>query len=71
MSFLFPNKQNLDLLLRDVIEESKKLGVDYSDLRYGFYRSETINVRDNLVEAVDYDESFGGGIRVLLNGGWV
>ncbi len=70
MNFLFPNKENLDPLLREIIDLSKKLGVDYSDLRYGFYKSETINVRDNLVEAIDYDENFGVGIRVLVNGGW-
>ncbi len=70
MSFLFPNKQNLDLLLRDIIDVSKKLGVNYSDLRYGFYRAETIDVRDSLVEAIDYEESFGVGIRVLVDGGW-
>ncbi len=62
MNFLFPNKENLDPLLREIIDLSKKLGVDYSDLRYGFYKSETINVRDNLVEAIDYDENFGVGI---------
>jgi TldD protein len=57
-------------LLLSVIDYLKKKGVDYGDLRFERITSESIQVRDGVIETFSSDESVGIGIRVLNRGAW-
>jgi len=45
-------------------------GIKYADIRIGNYESENIVLKNQVAEEVDRGESYGFGIRVLLNGSW-
>src|SRR5215831_7151774 len=48
-----------------------KAGADYADVRLiPFSASENISVKDGIVENLEYGESAGFGVRVLLDGVW-
>ena len=52
------------------LSEAKKLGAGYADIRINRYRRESISTRERQVQSVNQSESFGFGIRVLVNGAW-
>src|SRR5262245_5634666 len=57
--------------LADVaISRAKKLGATYADIRINRYRNESISTREQQVQTVSRTQSFGFGIRVLVNGAW-
>jgi len=45
-------------------------GAQYADIRVVHNRTQTISVRDGVVEALDDSETEGFGIRVLVNAAW-
>src|SRR5215470_8025240 len=48
-----------------------KAGADYADVRLiPFSAAENISVKDGVVENLEYSESAGFGVRVLLDGVW-
>lgn len=49
---------------------AKKLGATYGDIRINRYRTERIVTRERQVQNVSLDQSYGFGVRVLVNGGW-
>jgi TldD protein len=49
---------------------AKKLGTTYGDIRVNRYRTERISTRERQVQNVSLDQTFGFGVRVLLNGSW-
>jgi TldD protein len=49
---------------------AKKLGASYADIRINRYREESIVTREERVLNVGQSQSFGFGVRVLLNGAW-
>jgi TldD protein len=60
---------------RDFCEEALQLaiskGADYADIRMiPFSASEDISVKNGVVENLEYSESAGFGVRVLLDGVW-
>lgn len=45
-------------------------GASYADVRIGRYLNQTILTRENKVQGISNTESFGVGVRVLINGCW-
>jgi len=45
-------------------------GANYADIRVVHNRTENISVRDGVVESLDFAETEGFGVRVLLGGAW-
>jgi TldD protein len=52
------------------ISQARKLGATYADIRVNRYRSEEISTREERVLSVSRGQSFGFGVRVLINGAW-
>src|SRR2546427_11837936 len=52
------------------LSRAKKLGVTYADIRINRYRNESIFTREQQVQNVSRTQSFGFGVRVLVNGAW-
>src|SRR5256712_10460801 len=59
-----------DTLAALAISRAKKLGASYADIRINRYRHESIFAREQLVQNVSRTQSFGFGVRVLVNGAW-
>src|SRR5687767_7069439 len=49
---------------------AKKLGATYGDIRINCYRTEQISTRERQVQNVSLNQTFGFGVRVLVNGSW-
>ncbi|MCU0487092.1 MAG: TldD/PmbA family protein [Anaerolineales bacterium] len=45
-------------------------GANYADIRVVHNRTQSIAVRDGVVESLDFSENEGFGVRVLLGGAW-
>jgi TldD protein len=57
--------------LADVaLNTAKSLGATYTDVRIGRYLNQSISTREKRVQGIQSSESFGVGIRVIVNGTW-
>lgn len=60
--------------MRDLAEvalnAAEMAGASYADIRISRHRSENLQTREQRVIAVSHDESFGFGVRVLVDGAW-
>ncbi|HUP49069.1 MAG TPA: TldD/PmbA family protein [Thermoanaerobaculia bacterium] len=61
--------QDRELLMR-AIETAKQKGASYADVRVNRYLRQSINTREKRVTSITNRESFGTGIRVLVDGTW-
>jgi TldD protein len=52
------------------LNTAKSLGATYADIRIGRYLNQFISTRENKVQGIENSESFGTGIRVIVNGTW-
>ncbi|HEV8512616.1 MAG TPA: TldD/PmbA family protein [Cyclobacteriaceae bacterium] len=52
------------------LNTAKSLGATYTDVRIGRYLNQFITTRENKVQNIVNSESFGVGIRVIVNGTW-
>src|SRR5215471_10812657 len=53
------------------LDRAIKAGAEYADVRLiPFSASEDIHVKDGVVENLEYTESAGFGVRILLDGVW-
>ena len=52
------------------LAEARKAGATYADIRINRYRQESIATREKQVQEVARTQSFGFGVRVLVNGTW-
>ncbi len=52
------------------IQAAKDAGASYSDARVGRYRRQFVAAREHQVMGVSDTESFGIGVRALVNGAW-
>ncbi|HEU4901767.1 MAG TPA: DNA gyrase modulator, partial [Flavisolibacter sp.] len=50
--------------------QAKKGGATYADVRIGRYLTQSIMTREAKVQNIANNESFGVGIRVIVNGTW-
>ncbi len=58
-----------ELLLR-ALDQARSLGAKYADVRSVNNRTESISVKDGIVEELNSLETEGIGVRVLVNGAW-
>ena len=58
-----------DLILR-AIDLAKRRGAQYADARLVHTTTESISVKNGIVEALASNESLGFGVRVLADGAW-
>jgi len=57
--------------LADVaLNTAKSLGATYTDVRIGRYLNQFVTTREKKVQNVANTESFGAGVRVIVNGTW-
>ena len=52
------------------LARARKLGASYADIRINRYRYESLSAREERVQNVSRSQSFGFGVRVLVNGAW-
>src|SRR5215510_8946182 len=52
------------------LDAARSAGARYSDVRIGRYRQQRIDTRERQVRGVSDTESYGLGVRVLLDGRW-
>ena len=57
-------------LLMAALQAARDGGASYADARLGRYRSQSVATRERQVTKVSEAESFGIGIRALVNGSW-
>ena len=57
-------------LANEALNVARSNGASYADVRVGRYRRQTIQTRERQVASVTDDESYGIGIRTLVNGCW-
>ena len=52
------------------LDAARSAGASYADARVGRYRRQNVTTRERQVVSVGDDESFGLGVRVLVDGSW-
>src|SRR5687768_7337979 len=52
------------------LQEARKAGATYADVRIGRYLSQAIAARESRIQNISNNESYGVGIRVIVNGTW-
>jgi TldD protein len=57
-------------LANEALNAARSAGASYADVRIGRYRRQEISTRERQVSAVSDNESYGLGIRTLVNGCW-
>jgi TldD protein len=59
-----------DDLMMEALGAAKDAGASYADVRVGRYRSQNIGTRERQITGVSDTESYGIGIRTIVNGAW-
>jgi TldD protein len=57
-------------LAMEALDAARDAGAEYADVRVGRYRRQSINTRERQVNNVSDNESYGLGVRTLVNGCW-
>jgi len=57
-------------LTAEALQAAKAAGASYADVRVGRYRRQSINTRERQITGVADSESYGLGVRALVNGSW-
>jgi TldD protein len=58
-------------ILADVaLNTAKSMGATYADVRIGRYLNQFVTTREKKVQNITNTESFGAGVRVIVNGTW-
>jgi TldD protein len=57
-------------LAHEALSAAKDAGASYADVRIGRYRRQSVNTRERRITGVADSESYGIGIRSLVNGSW-
>src|SRR5262245_31586884 len=61
---------NRSKLADAALSTAKRLGTTYADIRINRTRSESVTTREQQVQNVSRNQSFGFGVRVLVKGAW-
>ncbi len=59
-----------DDLVMEALSAAKDAGAQYADARIGRYRRQSLNTREHQITGVSDAESYGIGIRTLVDGSW-
>lgn len=57
-------------LSAEALGAARAAGASYADVRVGRYRRQSINTRERQITGVSDAESYGLGVRALVNGSW-
>jgi TldD protein len=57
-------------LAHEALNAARSAGASYADVRIGRYRRQYISTREQRVSSVSDNESYGLGVRTLINGCW-
>ena len=57
-------------IANEALNAARKAGASYADARVGRYRRQTISTRERQVANVSDGESYGLGVRTLVDGSW-
>lgn len=57
-------------LMEHAIDVAKRGGASYADVRVAARRQQNVNVRDRIVLGVSDTDTFGMGVRTLVDGAW-
>src|SRR5512135_1816432 len=60
----------LNEIIMRALDQAQSHGAQYADVRIVNNRSESISVKDGIVEELNSSEIEGVGVRVLVNGAW-
>ncbi len=66
----FLQEADLKLLMQRALDMATQGGARYADIRVVDLQTETIAVKNGVVEAIQSDESAGFGVRLLVGEGW-
>lgn len=61
---------NVDTVIAAALDTAKKLGAAYADIRIVRRRSEDLTTREDHVVHVGFGETYGLGVRVIVDGSW-
>jgi TldD protein len=65
-----PGDPAINELLMRALEAAKSAGAEYADARVSLNRTQNINTRERRVGGLSDNETFGVGVRVLVQGSW-
>jgi TldD protein len=65
-----PGDPAVNELLAKALDAAKGAGAQYADARISLGRTQTIFTREKRVQGLSDNETFGIGVRVLVNGAW-
>jgi TldD protein len=65
-----PGDPALHALAMTALDAAKSAGASYADVRIGRYRSQFVATRERRVQGLADSETFGVGVRTLVNGAW-
>src|SRR5689334_8481519 len=54
----------------EAINAAKDAGAQYADARIGRYRRQSLNTRERQITGVSDAETYGCGVRALVDGAW-
>ena len=57
-------------LMAVAIDVARKGGASYADVRVAARRQQNVNTRDRIVQGVSDTDTFGLGVRTLVDGAW-
>ncbi len=60
----------MQTLMTRALDLAQSAGAQYADIRVVENRTESIQVKNGVVESINFSDSMGFGIRVLVNGAW-
>ena len=65
-----PSDPAVKALMEVALETAKAGGASYSDVRVAARRQQNVNTRDAIVQGVGDTDTFGLGVRTLVDGAW-
>jgi TldD protein len=65
-----PSDSIVDDLALEALNAAQAAGASYADARIGRYRRQFIGTRERIVTGINDSESYGIGIRALVDGSW-
>jgi TldD protein len=65
-----PADPEMKALMETALETAKSSGASYADVRVSARRQQNVNTRDAIVQGVGDTDSFGLGVRTLVDGAW-
>jgi TldD protein len=65
-----PGDPAIKALMQVALDVAKGSGASYADVRVAARRQQNVNTRDKIVQGVSDNDSYGLGVRTLVDGAW-